>query len=94
MALDAQPVMLIFLPEMSAFGVSGAPDVASLSERFRVTLLSERLRDARDDGREMVLFPASDFRRVEIGDEVCSSEPLEEATAPDAWEIMDPLDTD
>jgi hypothetical protein len=68
-ALDAQPVTFIFLPALSAFGVSGAPDVTSLSERFRVTLLSERLRDARDDGREIVPFPASDFRRVGIGDE-------------------------
>lgn len=92
-ALDAQPVTFIFLPALSTFGVSGAPDVTSLSERFRVTLLSERLRDDRDDGREIVPFPASDFRRVGIG-ECCSSEPLDEASAPDAWEVVDPLDTE
>ena len=76
MALDAQPATLILLLALSALGVSGAPAVPLLSARFRVALLSERLRDAREVGREIALFPASDFRRDVVGDEWSSSESL------------------
>jgi hypothetical protein len=91
-ALDAQPVTLILLLALSNLGVSGAPAVTLLSARFRVALLSERLRDAWDAGRERVLFPTSDFLRDSDGDEGSSSELLREAITPDALEIVDRLE--